>query len=79
MKIGIDLRPLQNGHRFRGVGEVAKQVTNRVLEYGAKDRASFIFYEYSNADDPRQLLDLPAGLRYASGYQQRCLAARSGR
>jgi glycosyltransferase involved in cell wall biosynthesis len=64
MTIGIDLRPLQNGHRFRGVGEVVKQVTNRVLYYGVADTARFIFYKYADADNPLELLELPDGLSY---------------
>lgn len=63
MKIGIDLRPLQNGHKFRGIGEVAKQVTNHILELGARDGHTFLFYEYEGSN-PRELLSLPKGLEY---------------
>ncbi len=64
MKIGIDLRPLQNGHKFRGIGEVTKQTTNRILALAAKDNdTSFIFYE-NDEDDPKDLLDIPQGLSY---------------
>jgi glycosyltransferase involved in cell wall biosynthesis len=64
MKIGIDLRPLQTGHKYRGIGEVAKQVTNRVLDLATKDNdVSFIFYEYEG-DDPRLLLEIPKKLEY---------------
>lgn len=64
MKIGIDLRALQTGHKFRGIGEVAKQTTNRILSLAAKhDDVDFIFYEYEE-DDPKELLDIPKGLRY---------------
>ena len=64
MKIGIDLRALQTGHKFRGIGEVAKQTTNRIVNLANDDQGiSFIFYEYDD-DDPKELLDLPEGLAY---------------
>ena len=66
MKIGIDLRALQTGHKYRGIGEVAKQTTNRILALAAQEKAddlSFLFYEYDD-DDPKELLDLPKNLRY---------------
>jgi len=63
MKIGIDLRPLQNGHKYRGIGEVAKQVTGRILEYGKKDGVQFCFFINSDSD-PFDLLSIPKGLEY---------------
>ncbi len=64
MKIGIDLRPLQNGHKYRGIGEVAKQVTNRILQLATKNKdISFVFYE-NDEDDPKELLDVPKSLQY---------------
>ncbi|MBL8160193.1 glycosyltransferase family 4 protein [Candidatus Saccharibacteria bacterium] len=66
MKLGIDLRPLQTGHKYRGIGEVTKQVTNRVLQLAAADEArdiDILFYEYDD-DDPKQLLDIPEGISY---------------
>lgn len=64
MKIGIDLRPLQNGHKFRGIGEVTKQTTNRILQLAAHEKnIAFIFYE-NDEDDPKKLLDIPQGLVY---------------
>jgi glycosyltransferase involved in cell wall biosynthesis len=64
MKIGIDLRALQTGHKFRGIGEVAKQTTNRIIELAHKNKEiSFVFYEYDE-DDPKELLNLPKGLSY---------------
>lgn len=64
MKIGIDLRPLQMGHKFRGIGEVTKQVSSRIIQRGSKDKdVSFVFYEY-DGDDPKELLNLPEGLEY---------------
>lgn len=64
MKIGIDLRPLQNGHKYRGIGEVAKQVTNRILALAAKEKdVEFVFFE-NDEDDPKELLDVPENLKY---------------
>lgn len=63
MVIGIDIRALQTGHKYRGIGEVAKQVTNRVLPLAKRDGHSVIFYEYEE-DDPKKLLDIPEGLEY---------------
>jgi glycosyltransferase involved in cell wall biosynthesis len=66
MIIGIDLRPLQNGHKYRGIGEVAKQVTNRILALAAKDQSvEFVFFEYEDTD-PKDLLDVPKKLKYTT-------------
>jgi len=65
MKIGIDLRPLQNGHKYRGIGEVTKQVTNRILALAAAEQGHvFVFYE-NDEDDPKELLDIPESLEYS--------------
>lgn len=64
MIIGIDIRALQTGHKFRGIGEVAKQVTNRILPLAQNDDHKIIFYEYSDGDDPKKLLNIPKGLDY---------------
>jgi glycosyltransferase involved in cell wall biosynthesis len=65
MKIGIDIRPLQTGHKYRGIGEVTKQVTNRLLAIGADNtKDSFVFFEYEDAGDPKDLLTIPRGLTY---------------
>ncbi len=64
MKIGIDLRPLQNGHKYRGIGEVAKQTANRIIEAGVSDGHEFVFYE-NDEDDPKKLLDMPRSLIYS--------------
>ena len=63
MKLGIDLRALQTGHKYRGIGEVAKQLTNRIVEIAQRDNVEFVFYEYED-DDPKLLLDLPKDLTY---------------
>lgn len=73
MIIGIDLRPLQTGHKYRGIGEVAKQVTNHIVTYAQATRegeppVSFIFYEYDidkKEDDPKRLLSLPKNISYS--------------
>jgi len=66
MNIGVDLRALQTGHKYRGIGEVAKQVTNRLIQLALKSnpQTSFTFFEYED-DDPKLLLDLPDGLDYS--------------
>jgi len=72
MIIGIDIRALQTGHKFRGIGEVSKQVTNRILKYAAKDGNTVIFYEYDDEDDdPKKLLLIPKGLKYTVEKQGR--------
>lgn len=66
MKVGIDLRALQTGHKYRGIGEVAKQTTNRIIALASQDSDNiidFIFYEY-DGDDPKQLLNIPNDLVY---------------
>ena len=68
MVIGIDIRALQTGHKYRGIGEVAKQVTNRIIEMAERDKAEVVFYEYDD-DDPKTLLDIPSGLRYSTVKQ----------
>lgn len=65
MKIGIDLRALQTGHKFRGIGEVTKQVTNKILQYSENQNdITFLFYEFDD-DDPKELLTIPSNIRYA--------------
>lgn len=67
MKIGIDLRALQTGHKYRGIGEVAKQVTDRIVSYAVSDKnrdIEFVFYEYDDDDPKEQMLSLPKGLRF---------------
>ena len=64
--LGIDLRPLQTGHKFRGIGEVAKQVTNNLLNIIASDKANkiskVIFYEF-NGEDPKKLIEIPKNIK----------------
>lgn len=64
MVIGIDIRALQTGHKFRGIGEVAKQVTNRIVSKANDDGHKVIFYEYDYEEDPKELITIPKGLVY---------------
>lgn len=55
------------GHRYRGIGEVTKQVTNNLLVKAVKNRDEVIFYEYDinqKSNDPKEMLDLPIKLKY---------------
>ena len=67
MKVGVDLRVLQVGHQYRGIGEVAKRCLNGIFELAAaekNDRLEFVFFEYENANDPKDFLAIPKELRY---------------
>lgn len=70
MKIGVDLRVLQVGHQYRGIGEVTKQCLNRIFTLADADKGSqhkFIFYRYEVGDgevDPKEFLDLPESLQF---------------
>lgn len=68
MVIGIDIRALQTGHKYRGIGEVAKQITNHILQFSAAEAQphSFIFFEYDDpGNDPKELLTIPANTSYS--------------
>lgn len=64
MKIGVDLRALQIGHQYRGIGEVIKRTLDDMFPFAIKDGNSFIFYVYDNLEDPTNLLHIPEGLNY---------------
>jgi len=64
MKIGVDLRVLQVGHQYRGIGEVTRQCLNRVLQLALADGHSFVFYEYDDDIDPKQFLTIPKELAH---------------
>jgi glycosyltransferase involved in cell wall biosynthesis len=71
MKIGVDLRVLQVGHQYRGIGEVSKQCLNRIFERAVgdkKNRPTFVFYEYDDEIDPKEYLSIPAELEYEEVY-----------
>lgn len=65
MVIGIDLRALQTGHKYRGIGVVAKRVTNYILEMGHRDGHEFVFFEYDEPEDPTDLITIPEGLAFS--------------
>lgn len=66
MVIGIDIRALQTGHKFRGIGEACKQTTNHLLEtFSNMVDIDIIFFEYEEeGNDPKELLTLPQGLKF---------------
>lgn len=68
MKIGVDLRVLQVGHQYRGIGEVAKRSLNGIFKLAVADeegsQPEFVFYEYEGLNDPKELLDIPKGLSF---------------
>lgn len=66
MKLGIDIRALQTGHKFRGIGEACKQTTNHLLESLVDEKdLEIIFFEYDEAgNDPKELLTIPEDIKY---------------
>lgn len=66
MKIGVDLRALQIGHQYRGIGEVVKRTLDELFPLAIKDGHSFVFYMYENLDDPTKLLHIPESLSYTT-------------
>jgi len=67
-KIGIDLRPLQSGSRFRGIGQVLIQVTNQLLKHFNEGNGHFEVYFYQENNEkftnPEQLLNIPKSLKW---------------
>lgn len=66
MKLGIDIRALQTGHKFRGIGEACKQTTNHLLESLVDEKdLDIIFFEYDEeGNDPKELLSIPESTNY---------------
>lgn len=69
MKIGVDLRVLQIGHQYRGIGEVTKQCLNRLLVLAQDDTesVSFVFFVYTidkDGENPLDLIHIPKGMDY---------------
>lgn len=62
-KIGIDLRALQVGHEFRGIGANVRSLLEAMLLEPdfTKNELYFYFYDTTN---PLELLRLPEGLKY---------------
>ncbi len=66
MKIGVDLRALQIGHEYRGIGEVVRRTLNTIFSLAEQDKTGtyeFIFFEYKDKD-PKKYLNIPRGLKY---------------
>jgi glycosyltransferase involved in cell wall biosynthesis len=63
MTIGIDLRVLQIGHQYRGIGEEARRTINGMMALAAQETTppSFVFFAYDE-DDPKRFLTIPEGL-----------------
>lgn len=67
MIIGVDLRVLQIGHQYRGIGEVARRVLDGVFELAMADstlKPQFVLYSYDDPIDPKDFLNIPDGLHY---------------
>lgn len=62
--IGIDVRPLQNDHKYRGVGEVVRQTLPAILVRAAQDGYTIIFYRYDTGKGIKDIIKLPKKLNY---------------
>lgn len=69
MTIGIDIRVLQNDNKYRGIGEVARQVLRGMLPKVVLQSDSVIFYMYDNQEKLTDILDIPEGLDYSEHRQ----------
>lgn len=65
MKIGIDLRSLQVGHEFRGIGTYVRSIVNELSRLPEFRQHQIIFYYYDTTN-PIDLLNLDAGFTYDS-------------
>lgn len=63
MIIGVDLRSLQTGHQYRGIGELVRRTLNEVLRKSSHEH-EFIFFEYETSTDPKKFLEIPPNLKY---------------
>ncbi|MBM3210398.1 glycosyltransferase family 4 protein [Candidatus Saccharibacteria bacterium] len=52
MKIGFDLRALQIGHQYRGIGQVVRRVLQEYAKRG--DSHDFVFFQYDSKVDVAQ-------------------------
>lgn len=66
MRIGVDLRVLQVGHQYRGIGEVAKRTLNEMFILSLEDdkQDSFVFFEFADMLDPKEFLNIPKYLKF---------------
>ena len=55
-RLGVDLRVLQIGHQFRGIGEHTKQLISHFPSSPLFSETEFVFYAYSDLDDPTTLI-----------------------
>ena len=55
-RLGIDLRVLQIGHQFRGIGEHTKKLISNFPMSNAFEDTEFVFFSYSDANDPTQFI-----------------------
>ena len=62
-KIGIDLRALQVGHEFRGIGANVRSLLDAMLLNPDFARNELFFYFYDTTN-PLELLRIPEGLKY---------------
>ncbi|MDR3241431.1 MAG: glycosyltransferase family 4 protein [Lactobacillaceae bacterium] len=71
MKIGIDLKELQTASAYRGIGEVTKQVTNKLLPLLAKDKnvdEVTLFMYRDKENEVFQIINVSADLKYNIKY-----------
>ena len=70
MKVAIDIRNLQQGSQFRGIGEVTKKAVNKLLENVIKDnnQHTFIFCLFKDEINPLELLTIPKLIKYELFY-----------
>jgi glycosyltransferase involved in cell wall biosynthesis len=64
VRVGVDLRALQIGHQYRGVGEVVKRTLDEMFQLAVDDGTSFVFYAYDSPESPTKLLQIPDDLQF---------------
>jgi hypothetical protein len=65
MKIGIDLRPLQDASRFRGIGSVVKNVVNQLAKIDRKNDYYFYLYDREDLEEYlKEFITLPKSFSY---------------
>lgn len=63
MRIGVDLRGLQTGHEFRGIGMYIRSIVEELFSQGIDSEHEITFYHYDSTD-PLERLALPAAAKY---------------
>lgn len=76
MKVGIDLRPLQEYSRFRGIGTVTYEITKSLIENFPQNEYFFFFYK--NLFVPKDLDDLltKGKVNYLENYKKSLVFGR---